>query len=1589
MDLTEKEYCAAKFAKILLTIGVEQARYFIEKLISKLNFSDVDTFFHYNFQEIKAQKNLYHFKVIYRHIVKVENGKPSYKQGTNLDEFDISALCSIGKNILLDYNFCIKDKNYLIINKSNLIQSYGVQKGHLERLAKIRNDYYGHLVFFKMEMSEMEKITNELLGIYSCLCEPKNIPKIKKQIEELKRIDSPQLAKQEIKMMIQKEIMSDRDFFQDFIIRSLTKFDELNSGQMELKSRIEDLIDLCKDGYGKLEEILDAIQDQSNLKIDEISERIFLSIDDKIDQSTKQIIENTNECSWRNQETIKQSYQKVLEKINEKEYVLQAKYINSSGLKEAFMHKRFTSNYNILVLSKRNCQRNNQLINRTVSAFNWDTVIDLDRQCEKDSNGLTQAINKSLYESYQRKIKFYNIGDPENLSTYEQPIYILADGSEERTQQENITKRVFKSKISAFFDKLIKNHSYRTFRITVVLLKDSECDVDSEEYFSRIRNVLKSFENAKKDLDSKVISDIYVLIPRVEQNNDKEILFKILNKIDTNVKICQDDLNNLAYHLLDTNRIRTKPEYRSIPRIGNDPKILDKDGFYPYENPDKKILELYDINCGEITLNIKDPEEIKREARRFLSGEKQITPEIINLSKRHNIYAIRDINETISKKIREKIDSQLNANEKINPSAFSDYVFKIFHEPSAGGTTVGRLLLYEFRTLVPSVEVLDLTDYVKVRDGIDFLSKEVEQNLPILVLIDNPVTSLVSTVEDLIDDLRSRKIKTIIIIVKRLSVMKNIKEEDNEFAVQSEASEQESLQFEKIKKCFCLVPNEKKAENNSEFQVDQPQYVYLYGLGTFDKEFKKQIMKMIDNHMKDWTEELNIIFLLSCASHKYGAFPLSLRFISLILGINWNFACKFYDIYETDKEYTMNNLETLILNEFKKKCPENQLTPNESDFEEKHANQLKVLSYYLGKARHKTDNIIKGLMPFTSLIGECIIEKLCQTTNKFESIFIKFKKLRGFMFNESDKITVNELLCQEFVTLSIKIFGGIQKQKTKTTTTVTKSGKKSRSTNEVDDWVRYSQFILDSRDCIGSRKTYEHFNDIYRSFASIGMFKYAISSTFSKFLFFLCEDIRDNKTKAIDTMKDALGIKVSVREEINSYVNGEFWPILLATYANLSRHYLNTIGKDYKCNNQPHEIKCQRINNFTQNIEEIILACEKSYELNHMYPMPVFIEVKSRMKMIQYYFYEYCESNRHMYSDSINNKQAPAIVLISENRLCQLLWKLEQFDELGYFDSGKTYSIGQKIASFKFNPREILSHSLKNNPFYLNIFQYFSSLKSNKIKMWSDFDKSELSEIIECCEILIEKGFTSPSNLKDLMLAYIHYQRFTTDMESSEYLDKALYLAETWCDFTRKIPKNQFIIENSKLLSNYFYSILCLLKVKELENESTSEDQKLKLEFSKLIHQNYSTAFKEELKSLVENFNYQYYITKEHGLKALKPRSLYVFSPKNTTENLIELKENELQFFRGPLIRDNNSYYLAIISATIHKNEALRAHYSKAVSLKYLSKNIDTNEIYEFALFVKPGKIFMVLPKRQVENKEEIKYDWCSAKTTSNTQNYT
>lgn len=199
-------------------------------------------------------------------------------------------------------------------------------------------------------------------------------------------------------------------------------------------------------------------------------------------------------------------------------------------------------------------------------------------------------------------------------------------------------------------------------------------------------------------LDGRLISlEIIVIMPKTIQTNVLKDIFSVRQGFfEKEVYVCQDDLYHISQTLMLNNQNDSKIMPRFLPRNKADPIILKEDAFRDY----KDELEIYDMYCGE---NIDKPSErIREEAIRFLSGEKAITPETIYLNSFDKIYAIRDViinsNTTLIRKINEKIDyHRSNSDDNERSSAFSDYIFKIFHEPSAGGTTVGKLLLHSFR----------------------------------------------------------------------------------------------------------------------------------------------------------------------------------------------------------------------------------------------------------------------------------------------------------------------------------------------------------------------------------------------------------------------------------------------------------------------------------------------------------------------------------------------------------------------------------------------------------------------------------------------------------------------------------------------------------------------------------------------------------------------------------------------------------------------------------------------------------------------------------------------------------------------------
>ena len=162
--MNEGEINCFKFSKILITYGAEIVRDHIEYLIlNQFQFDSIKSFFHdkdkFNKSMIeKILDNEYFRNNLHQVIVKVDNER----EITSLKDFDINSCCAIAEYIL-HYKH-----NYIYsINLRDTNVKYDFYKDNLKIIRELRNDYFGHLVAFRMDNLENIRLTksNKSLSI--------------------------------------------------------------------------------------------------------------------------------------------------------------------------------------------------------------------------------------------------------------------------------------------------------------------------------------------------------------------------------------------------------------------------------------------------------------------------------------------------------------------------------------------------------------------------------------------------------------------------------------------------------------------------------------------------------------------------------------------------------------------------------------------------------------------------------------------------------------------------------------------------------------------------------------------------------------------------------------------------------------------------------------------------------------------------------------------------------------------------------------------------------------------------------------------------------------------------------------------------------------------------------------------------------------------------------------------------------------------------------------------------------------------------------------------------------------------------------
>jgi tetratricopeptide (TPR) repeat protein len=225
----------------------------------------------------------------------------------------------------------------------------------------------------------------------------------------------------------------------------------------------------------------------------------------------------------------------------------------------------------------------------------------------------------------------------------------------------------------------------------------------------------------------------------------------------------------------------------------------------------------------------------------------------------------RDITDKLNKQVRVELDRRRTA--RVN----------LYHAPGAGGTTVGKRLLWDFHRGYPTV-ILRRTNPRETAERLSLLTSLTGQSM--LVLVDG-ATVAEAQVDELYDLLRSRNVPVVILqILRRFH-----RQTDTSRASYLEA-ELSSYEAERFAHVYAREEPDRKRVLDELLVGPEKRFrsVFYFGLVTFQQDFLG-LERFVGDRIADLTfDQLRAICYLALAHH-YGQRPLPAQTFAGFYGI--------------------------------------------------------------------------------------------------------------------------------------------------------------------------------------------------------------------------------------------------------------------------------------------------------------------------------------------------------------------------------------------------------------------------------------------------------------------------------------------------------------------------------------------------------------------------------------------------------------------------------------------------------------------------------------------------------------------------------
>jgi tetratricopeptide (TPR) repeat protein len=254
-----------------------------------------------------------------------------------------------------------------------------------------------------------------------------------------------------------------------------------------------------------------------------------------------------------------------------------------------------------------------------------------------------------------------------------------------------------------------------------------------------------------------------------------------------------------------------------------------------------------------------------------------------------------DIDRDITKRVQLQLERDLEIGRASRIS--------IYHAPGAGGTTVGRRLLWDLHTRFPCA----ILKHTKPRQTAERLVRLISlTGLPVLLLVDGAEVSS-REMDELYDVLRSQQAAVIVLqILRRFTEQK---EGSRTFYLRAELSESEALRFAHV-----------FARENPSRQLDiqrlarsadaRLRSAFYFGLYTFLEDFKG-LQPFVQQHIETLSNAQKQMMGFISISHHYAQKSFPVQVFAPLLGIPANRKVEFGNLIGSGRSLLVNTTNGL------------------------------------------------------------------------------------------------------------------------------------------------------------------------------------------------------------------------------------------------------------------------------------------------------------------------------------------------------------------------------------------------------------------------------------------------------------------------------------------------------------------------------------------------------------------------------------------------------------------------------------------------------------------------------------------------------